>query len=96
MDLLGVGGGGTILLRPCFFICEGRRTTAPRVVVIQGDEAPVVFPWDLALHVQRPWGENSGGKGLPFQGRIARCQAGLGVNVCASLAVSLLSVPVWQ
>ena len=65
-------------------------------LVIQGDEAPVVFPWDLALHVQRPWGENSGGKGLPFQGRIERCQAGLGVNVCASLAVSLLSVPVWQ
>lgn len=49
-----------------------------------------VFHWSLAQH--RPGGGNSGGKGLSLQGRIARYQARLGVDVCANSAGTRLSV----
>lgn len=61
--------------------------------MIQGHVAPRVLAWCRPQHVPRPRGGNSGGKGLPLQGRMARCQAKLGANACASSAFTHLSVP---
>lgn len=84
--LRGWRGQGTIPLRLSFFTCKVRRNIAPRAIVIQGDVAPVVFPWYLAQHVQRPRGGNS-------RGKVSISNAGL---QSARPGWEQRSVPAWQ